>query len=479
MKQRFFLCVCALLYTTGLLLCLPGYANGDAWFEELKQTADDETLYKVLYAMPKGGDLHIHLSGSIHPEWLLQLALDAQADGYTYYTKVRINECAYGTNEYGGDAYLLLFKNIPHFDYEQLSECRRGEYVALQDLNKTQRAAWLDSLRLDQLFEGRNEFFEAHWSRISGLLRNPHIMAETIYLNMQHFGAEGVRYIEGQVPLLGFQTSTGEPVDPEQVREIYVERVNRKDARDTGVTIRFQLAVLRFHPRAEELLRMYYAFVAKHPEFVAVNLVGREDNDKGYPLRFLDVLRDMRRTHAGVRLSFHAGEVDEPNQHVRDTLLLGADRIGHGVNLITDPDTMLLMRRNEFLVEINLVSNLLLEYVADYRTHPFPEYLRTGIPVALSTDDRGMWDSTMTDEFFVAVKEFNLSWAEVRQLLRNSIQYGFVEDAEKQRMLSDLEGDLIQFERRVKRRGIEDFAKETPQYRGFLCRQYQVCGQEP
>jgi adenosine deaminase CECR1 len=36
-----------------------------------------------------------------------------------------------------------------------------------------------------------------------------------------------------------------------------------------------------------------------------------------------------------VRLSIHAGEVDEPNDHVRDTLLLGADRIGHGVNLIT------------------------------------------------------------------------------------------------------------------------------------------------
>ena len=474
MKQRFFLCVCALLYTTGLLLCLPGYANGDAWFEELKQTADDETLYKVLYAMPKGGDLHIHLSGSIHPEWLLQLALDAQADGYTYYTKVRINECAYGTNEYGGDAYLLLFKNIPHFDYEQLSECRRGEYVALQDLNKTQRAAWLDSLRLDQLFEGRNEFFEAHWSRISGLLRNPHIMAETIYLNMQHFGAEGVRYIEGQVPLLGFQTSTGEPVDPEQVREIYVERVNRKDARDTGVTIRFQLAVLRFHPRAEELLRMYYAFVAKHPEFVAVNLVGREDNDKGYPLRFLDVLRDMRRTHAGVRLSFHAGEVDEPNQHVRDTLLLGADRIGHGINLISDADTMRLMRHGPYLVEINLVSNLLLEYVGDYQQHPFPEYLRIGIPVALSTDDRGMWDSNLTDEFFVAVREFGLSWEELVTLSRNSLSHAFAPAALREQMLEDLDTRLRSFTGKIATRPASALAGDAISY-GFTCRRYQLC----
>ena len=186
MKQRLFSRVYGLLCTLPLVLFLSPSSNAsDAWFEEIKQSADDETLYKILYAMPKGGDLHIHLSGSIHPEWLLQLALDAQADGYTYYTKVRISECSYGTNEYGGNAYLLLFKNIPHFEYQQLSECLQSEYVALQDLSDAQRTAWLDSLRLDKAFEGRNEFFEAHWSRLSGLLRNPHIMAETIYLNMQ------------------------------------------------------------------------------------------------------------------------------------------------------------------------------------------------------------------------------------------------------------------------------------------------------
>ena len=47
---------------------------------------------------------------------------------------------------------------------------------------------------------------------------------------------------------------------------------------------------------------------------------------------------------------FHGGEVDEPNRHVRDTLLLGATRIGHGTNLITDPDTLLLMRTGKSAV---------------------------------------------------------------------------------------------------------------------------------
>ena len=58
----------------------------------------------------------------------------------------------------------------------------------------------------------------------------------------------------------------------------------------------------------------------------------------------------------------HGGELDNPGPQVRQTLLLGAERIGHGLNLISDPDGMLLMRNGPYLVENALVSNRLLEY---------------------------------------------------------------------------------------------------------------------
>ena len=86
------------------------------------------------------------------------------------------------------------------------------------------------------------------------------------------------------------------------------------------------------------------------------------------------------------------------------------------------------------MVEINLISNLLL--LGTTRTSAStrsPEYLRIGIPGALSTDDRGMWDSTMTDEFYVAVTEFNLSWAEVKRLSENSLRYAFVDESVRER----------------------------------------------
>jgi adenosine deaminase CECR1 len=223
-------------------------------------------------------------------------------------------------------------------------------------------------------------------------------------------------------------------------------------------------------------LRAYYAINDAYRDlFVGINFVGREDDDKGYPLRFLKTLRELRHKYPDINLSIHAGEVDEPNQHVRDTLLLGAKRIGHGVNLITDPDTLIRMQHGPYLVEINLISNLLLEYVKDYSEHPFPEYLRTGIPVALSTDDRGMWDSNMTDEFFVAVKEFNLSWTEIVQLGRDSLVHSFVDEPTKSRLLAEYDKRIATFVSQFQKGGWGSLKSVKPVTYAFICKHYSVC----
>jgi len=67
------------------------------------------------------------------------------------------------------------------------------------------------------------------------------------------------------------------------------------------------------------------------------------------------------------------------NHHVRDTLFLGAQRIGHGINLLSDPETMEAMRANKNLVEINLISNKLLGYTSNFDDHPFPLFYPEGV----------------------------------------------------------------------------------------------------
>ncbi len=460
----------------GLACLLIAQSATADWFDDLKHDGDAETLYRTLYYMPKGGDLHNHLSGSNYSEWLYELALDESKRGYRYYTKIRIENCVgYGSNAYGRNPYYLMFRTIMEVEFNELGDCEKKEYKRLEELDDEEKSGWLNSIRLDKPYEGRDEFFGTHWPRMNSLGSNPWLQAETLYKNMQAFGDEGLSYLETQVSVGGFRNPDGTPIEPQRAVDILRERLQQDDAIATGVAVRFQVSILRFLPQAEDMLRYVYKFVHDQGDlFVAVNMVGREDNDKGYPRRFLSTLRELRQQFSGVKLSIHAGEVDEPNSHVRDTLLLGADRIGHGNNLITDDDTMLLMRHGPYLIEINLISNLLLNYVSDYSEHPFPEFLRTGIPVALSTDDRGMWDSTMTDEFFVAVTEFNLSWQEIKMLSRNSLEYSFAQPELKESLLEDFDDRMQKFERQMEKYGVERLGP-MPETRQFVCNRYQLC----
>ena len=469
------------MFSFSFLVCLAALQNSagaaERWFEDVKATATPAQLYRFLYAMPKGGDLHNHLTGAVRSEWFWDAAMAAEARGYVYYTRVRMENCApYGHNEFGGAKALLLFKNIQAFTYDKQSDCAKKEFKRLQDLDAREKAGWLESMRLDQPYEGRDEFFEAIWDRINDLLQNPYLICDVLLRNMQAFGAEGVVYLETQQGVENQVKADGTPLSTDDVAAIYRQFLASPAAKATGVEVRFQNSLLRFVPNAEQRLRDLYAITDRYRDlFVGVNMVGREDNAKGYPLRFLPTLRELRHRYPDINLSIHAGEVDEPDSHIRDTLLLGAQRIGHGVNLITDPDTMLLMRNGPYLVEINLISNLLLEYVSNFSQHPFPEYLRIGIPVALSTDDRGMWDSNMSDEFYVAVKEFNLSWEEIVKLGRNSLYYSFLDAATKQRMLARYDSRMAAFAAAFQKKSWAALNDAKPESYGFLCRHYQLC----
>ena len=416
-----------------LLLIAVGLSAADfsARFEEIKHSASPSELYSFLFALPKGGDLHHHNGLSVYASvWYATATSPQTLRRNAFYTMTQMDNCPGATDSWP------RFYTVQRATYNSLDDCRKAEFQPLAGLSPELKSAWLSSLILDKPDEGRDEFFERIVRRFGDLLRDPYLVGDVMVENMRLFGAEGVRYLEPQMGPGSFKDANGQPLMPEDVNRMICERLSQPDAIATGVHVRFQYVIIRFSPNAEQNLEKAYDWVAHHrDQWVGINMAGREDNDQGYALRFLSTFRKMRRTYSDIPLSIHAGEKDNPGHEVRDTLLLGASRIGHGVNLITDPDTMLLMRNNRFLVEINLISNRLLGYVPDTSKHPFPEYLRTGIPVCLNTDDRGSWDSNMTDEYYTAVTNFNLSWKEIVQLGRNSLTYAFADQSLKDNML--------------------------------------------
>ncbi len=424
-------------------LATSAFASFGPRFEEIKRTAKPAELYTFLYALPKGGDLHNHLGGAIRSEWWYDVATDPKRNGGdTFYTRVKF------TAGIDTGTPLILFQTIRQHAYAALPAAQQADFVRLDALTPEQKQAWLDSVRLDRPGEGRNEFFDWIWPRLGGLFGNLDVVNNVMVETIKAYGAEGMRYLETQTSVLGYADNAGNPISSADAANAIRRRLAQPDAVATGVTVRFQVTGLRFFPDAEQQVERLYKFVdANRDLWVGINLAGIEENGKGYPLRFLEIFREMRRKYPTLALSIHAGEMDGPDEHIRDTLLLGASRIGHGVNLIKDPDTLLLLQQSRrVLVEINLISNRLLEYTPDLAKHPFPEYLRTGVPVCLNTDDRGMWDSNLTDEYYTAVTNFNLSWDELIAMGRNSITYSFAQPEVKAKLLADYDAAVAAFE---------------------------------
>ena len=412
-------------------------------FEQIKKTATKEQLYAFLFDLPKGGDIHNHWDGSNFPEWWFDVATNTNLNGGNeFYTRLDLDNCE-------GCGRPLQYLNLRKSAYQELPECCQAQYKPLASLTSEEKQRWFSSLKLDQPGEGREEFFGSIFSRLGQFAETPELMAELVVENMKQLGAEGVRYMETIVTPFDSRDRDGNPIAPEVVDSIYRQRLSQPDALATGVTIRFQIFILRFLPDAEQQIERAYAFIVQHRDlWVGVNLVGDEADENGKPLRFLETFKKLRQTYSGVELSIHAGEAVEPNDNVRNTLLLGATRIGHGVNLIADPETMQVMRDNEYLVEIQLISNLLLQYTPDLAKHPFPEYLRFGIPVCLNTDDRGIFDSNITDEYYTAVTQFDLSWDDLVVLGQNSLKYAFLEPAIKRKLLKDYAYRISRFARK-------------------------------
>ena len=85
-----------------------------------------------------------------------------------------------------------------------------------------------------------------------------------------------------------------------------------------------------------------------------------------------------------------------------------------------------------------------------------------------------MWSTNLTDEFFVAVTEFNLSWDEIKLLSRNSLAHAFVAPTVKQELLDKYEAQIARFERRMKKSGVAALGA-MPETRDFVCARYRLC----
>jgi adenosine deaminase len=220
-----------------------------------------------------------------------------------------------------------------------------------------------------------------------------------------------------------------------------IEHCGQPDAKPAcAVKIRYLYQVLRAFPPQQVFAQTVLAFETARadPNVVGLNFVQPEDaymamSEYNRQMHMLDYLHSV---YPAVHISLHAGELapglvppDGLTFHIREAIELGhAERIGHGVDVMyeSNPATLLKeMADKHVMTEINLTSNdVILGIVPPH--HPLPLYRETHVPVALSTDDEGVSRIDLTHEYVRAAMDYGLGYLDLKALARTSIEHSFL-----------------------------------------------------
>ncbi len=421
-------------------------------------------LYAFLYGMPKGGDLHNHLSGAVYAEtWIHEAAED--------HLCIDVNEHAI----------------VHSADRSQLPEAPRceptlGEARAVNGVfpaasiadDQPLYDALVDAFSMrsfvpSNAYSGHDHFF-ASFGKFGAIA--PTHMPEWLDEVASRAAAQNEQYLELMhtppfAAAAKLAVSTGYTADYAEDRSKMLAAGLRDEIgpiRDTmnsymasrrtlehcdttapapacQVSIRYIYQVLRNFPPPVVFAQILLGFevAAADPQhFLAINLVQPEDDFyamRDYHLH-MQMIAALRPFYPGVHVTLHAGELapglvppEGLTFHIRDAVeTAGAERIGHGVDVMYEDHANQLLQElagRHVMVEINLTSNDgILNVFGD--DHPLPSYLAAGVPVALSTDDEGVNRSNMTHEYTRAAGTYPISYPLLKNMVRNSIAFSFL-----------------------------------------------------
>jgi adenosine deaminase len=412
-------------------------------------------LRHFLFKMPKGADLHNHLSGAVYAEsWIRaaaddHLCLDPSA---LQGTKSVFSKPEKQESPICGNGKILtadIYKDQVLYDDLIDSFSMRG-FVPSPGVT------------------GHDQFFRT-FARFGGT--SHHHLGEWLDEVADRAGRQNEQYLElmhtpefDQAAKAGYEigwlddfskfrnallakglgadiSAAKEAMDEAEALRTKREHCGQPDeSAGCRVQLRYLCQVLRGFPKQQVFAQTIFCFelVMADPRFVGINMVMPEDgynamNDYAVQMQMVKFLHPL---YPRVHISLHAGEIAPglvPYEglccHVRLAVeQASAERIGHGVDVMYEdrPHELLKeMAAKHVMVEISFSSNDLILGTSG-KDHPFPLYRQFAVPVALASDDEGVSRIDLTHEYVRAVESYDLHYMDVKQMIRTSLEHAFL-----------------------------------------------------
>jgi adenosine deaminase len=297
----------------------------------------------------------------------------------------------------------------------------------------TGHAVPTDEETLRKFYEFRDfpHFAEVYFA-VNGLVREPEDVAALVVGAARDLAAQNVRYVELTVTPFSHVVAMGMPV--RAVTEAL-------DLAAREVADRIQVAYVFDIPGefGDEAARVTIDHALSDPPeaLVGFGIGGIEQDRAGHEEAIRDAFRAA--VAAGLHSVPHAGEMSGPETIWEAIRGLSAERIGHGISCVEDPELMAYLRESQLPLEICPTSNVCTRQVPHISAHPLPRLLEEGLYVTLNSDDPPMFGTTLTNEYRTAAVDLGLGPAGVADLARNTVRASFLEEERKEAILAEID----------------------------------------
>lgn len=200
-----------------------------------------------------------------------------------------------------------------------------------------------------------------------------------------------------------------------------------EEAGKSGMEISFLMTLTRELPLEENSRLTDVALSSRFQKyFVGIDVAGDEANvplEKLVPL-LSRVLKQRK------KLTIHAGEAG-PAQNVKKAIEKGASRIGHGVRSFADSKILSLAQDKNITYEVCPTSNLQTVTIKEVKELNLKSLLDRGVCITINTDDPGISETTLTNEFLIVQDVFSLTAEEIKTLSLNAVNNAFTSEEKK------------------------------------------------
>jgi adenosine deaminase len=277
--------------------------------------------------------------------------------------------------------------------------------------------------------------FLAKFNTLRMFYRSPEVIHRVTREAVEDAAADNVRYMELRFTPVALSRAERFPLG--DVMDWVCESA-RKAGQEFGIQVGLIASVNRHE--SVELAEQVAWLAADRMErgLLALDLAGNEAEFSAEP--FLGVFKEAHQ--AGLKITVHAGEWGSA-ANVREALVvLDADRIGHGVRVMEDPETVKLARERATPFEVCVTSNHQTGVVKSLQAHPVMKMIESGLYVTLGTDDPSISRITLSDEYRCVCEQLGMQSEDLHARILGAAQASFLPEKKRAALVANLKKEL-------------------------------------